>query len=196
MFFPSIILTQLYSCPTLCCLSLFLPCLLSLLCTLQPSCPWRWNQKLCFCWPCILSAMYPGSMMGIEESISVAFIFEVKSMQEELSRSTEVFWFWAGSPESGWWSHHCSQAVIVKLSNAWVVMQLYWKQVSAASWGIWPLNLHSAILNLFYSGSFLLIKGANRMSSKIEVLNWRLSKHGTGGTEGEANWIYASATAV
>lgn len=37
--------------------------------------------------------MYPETVMGIEESISVAFIFEAKSVQEDLSRSIEVFWF-------------------------------------------------------------------------------------------------------
>lgn len=47
------------------------------------------------------------------------------------------------------------------------------------------MNLHSAALYCYYFGYPLLPKGANRRSTKIEMLNWKLSKHGTGSMEGQ-----------
>lgn len=62
-----------------------------------------------------------------------------------------------------------------------------------------PVNLYSALLNHYNFGYCLLIKGASRMSSKLDVLNPRLSKPSHGSTEGEegrAGWICVSATAA
>lgn len=48
-----------------------------------------------------------------------------------------------------------------------------------------PVKLHSAALYCYYFGYPLLPKGANRGSTKIEMPNWKLSKHGTGSMEGQ-----------